>query len=782
MANASVNDVITESSAERSLEAQMITRSQTKRNAENLRLEDEDISFRTPKPIENSDVFRRAFAKQEERIEMMRADSLRRDTQFMELIQDLGSKLEILSESTRLNSTAINDSARLRVNSQSTIQGQQSSERLSSVDIPVTQNTGHNINGTIPQRGESEPLREMERPYGPPPMINHNAPNHFGFGQQREPIGNNTFPYNRDYRNRSPRDQSHNRTMHRVVFDTIQLNGTEEVSIDSLPASVIDVKSTRPGKPLMMSGGIILPDRIPSGTTMKINSILLEHENEYYKGKATALQYLKDAILALHPNWNVIGDEVTHLDVSNTSILNSGGDQTKLAMDMVKRHQIPSDVYFDGLNDLDDYFETCDSYMIGLPTEVKAIMLRRGFKGEALSIFKELPSHLAFDDVSIKEHFRSYYAKSQSTRYKDKFENMLLKAGMSYSWFAHNLRSAYIADNPTTIHRLVEKVVKVHFLRKIPKGSFDHISGYYDMDMLSIAETLDKSKAYKKIVYTNTNVPTAKVMVASGDSSSKGDNYFPSDKRNFRNHSSDGRGHSGDRRNYSGERYNSSRDRRDNSSRDRRDNSSRERRDTSQDRYNRPRNDQRYSNNTNRNQSNGSKNYSNDQRNHSSGYRDHSGDRRNSPRNRRDYSPVNRSRDGSRDRSRDRSRDLSRDRSPSNRNFNSYRDHSPQRNSDRTATKYSGNSPTRFDSNSNNSKNYRSSTGSSPQRMDRNSRGSSPQRPRDFTCWFCGKKGHFAADCWSKVQKKLYGVMHTIGDDNTKTTLDTDVSSGSLNA
>ncbi len=784
------------------VEPQMILRSQSKRTENNVTLTgDEDVSFRTPTNTSaTSDMFRQVFARQEEKMERLRSESLQRDNEFMHVIQNLSNRLEKLSEnSNRLNSTAANtDSTRpsgLPNPSQSTI------DRVESQDTLSNHSSGQAINGHMPQRqgqNNNGGIPQRPPPHGYPPMQHRPVPNQMAFGHQR--YQNFTPP--RDL-NRYPRGYDANRSTHRVVFQDIEINGTERLSIDYLPASVVDVKSTRPGKPLMMSGGIVLPDTVPSGTMMKLMDILIEHENEYYKGKATALQYLKDSILTLHPDWNVVGEETSHFDATNTSVLNMSGDQSKLAMDMVKKQQMPNDLYFDGLNDLEDYFETCESYMIGLPTVARAMVLRKGFKGEALNIFKELPHHLAFDDVAIKDHFRSFYAKSQSTRYKDKYENMQLKAGMSYSLFAHNLRSAYIADNPSAVHRIVEKVVKVQYLRKLPKGCFDHVQGYYDMDMLSIADVLDKTRAYKRLVYTNT-APTAKVMVADSSKPSDSSNtrYYSSDRKNPRNHSDDRRSRPHDKRDYSDRRRNFSGDRRDHSgdrrdhSGDRRDHSG-DRRDHSRDRRN-PSNDRRYNassdrrfnnpsynqkgysngnNNRQSNQNNKRYNSGNERKFHSSdrqfnsgGRRDQSGDRRNNSRF-RDYSPNNESM----------SKDRSRDRSPSDMKQSSYRNNSPYGRDDRSPARGNSESrsPNRFDhtrspSRFGGDKSYNSGSYNG-------SRSNSPQRPKDFTCWFCGKKGHFAADCWSKVQKSLYSVMNKI-DDTSNATNDTQVSNGPLNA
>ena len=757
-------------------EPQMITRSQTKKGGNDniLRETDEDISFRTPKNIsEDSDLFRRVFAKQDEKIERMRADSLQRDARFLNIIQDLTSKLDNLGGSQHLNSTVMPNGTRPRVHSHSTIHEQASMDRLnnSSDHSPTSSDVRLNPNGGIPQRPIGFPP-----PGFPPPRYERPVPNQAAFGPQEDFGRNHRFPHNNfgNFNRNSRDDQHHNRSVHRVVYHDIDINGTEKLSIDYLPASVVDVKSTRPGAPLMMCGGIVLPDVVPSGTNMKLISLLLDHENEYYKGKAIALQYLKDAILSMHPNWNVIGNETSNLDLSNTSMLNTSGDQSKLAMEMVKRQQIPSDVYFDGLNDLDDYFETCESYMIGLPSEARAIMLRRGFRGEALAILKELPPHLAFDDASIKEHFRSFYAKSQTTRYKDKFENMQLKAGMSYSWFAHNLRAAYIADNPTAIHRLVEKIVKVQFLRKIPKGTFDHISGYYDMDTLTIAEILDKTKAYKKIVYTNSNLPTAKVMVADSQNFQKND-YSSSSNKNY-NQSGNRQGRSRERPSYPDKRYHSNGFRNNDRGRSERSDDRRspsgDRRNYSNDRYDRT-NVKHFSGDKS-SRSNDRHSHYNGRNNHSSDRRDHSNDRRNNNYTNRDYSPNNRSL----------SRDRSRDRSPGDRKFNSYRGNSPYRNRDnRLSDRSRSASPIRQkESGSGNSRPYNKDSSSGNPRTFNSSRGTSPRRTKDnMECWFCGKKGHFASECWSKVQKKLYSVMQNI-DDSGNVKEDTEVSPNSLNA
>jgi hypothetical protein len=523
-------------------------------------------------------------------------------------------------------------------------------------------------------------------------------------------------------------------TQHRVMNQDIEYDGAlETLTIKKLPAAVVCVSSTRPGNPLLMEGSLVeLPKEAPLGTIDKIKDILLEGEAQFYRAKAEALQYFKDAILRMDPNFRVVGENQTAIDIGEMSMLHMSGSQAKITMALSRDIKLDANLRFDGTGDLEEFFEDCEQCLMGVPEEMRGRILRNGITGEALKLLRYMPPHLAYSAKGIQAFLRSQFAYGQTTRYKRTFENLTYKHGSSTTLFANLLRNYYISDNPTVNHASVEKAVKLVFIKKIPKIAYQHLS-VYNLEMWRIAEDLDKRRQYQSIVDTEKSGKMPEINLVEIPKDEKATSKVEAKEERPRKDRSPGRSQQRKpQREYKREsKYDEFRYNRQGKEKERsRDRSGDKSRDGSRDRSSKDFRERSSYKDTSRDRS-------------------RSSDRRDTPKERSSTPSAegNKERSNSRDR-----RSESRDRRPESKD---RRTRSGERESNSTYNRRDGSRSREGNSTYNRRDGSRSREGNSTynRRDGSRSRDRSPAK-REDKCFFCGKTGHWAQECYKKADQE----------------------------
>jgi uncharacterized membrane protein YgcG len=261
---------------------------------------------------------------------------------------------------------------------------------------------------------------------------------------------------------------------------------TEMMDVGALPAAIVDFVSTAKDRKPELTGGFVLPEELPSGTTSKVGSYMVAHENNVAKGRSLALQFMRNAIKYLYPDWKVRGS-------ISTLAVRAATENTWQGREQVNREKgfMPAEITFDGTGDIEDFFEVASIHLQGLSSRPRAALLRKCLRGEAILALRDAPPETFSSDETIMGWLRRSYAVSTTPRYVQAYMDFKLKPGIKMMWFAVNLRQAYVNANPTATNYAADRLVRRDFLMRIPSAKARSIPSLSKLTLLEIAQYID---------------------------------------------------------------------------------------------------------------------------------------------------------------------------------------------------------------------------------------------------------------------------------------------------